>query len=41
MSALVDFRILQAISDLQAIVGDILNRFGDALDLSAPELTSL
>lgn len=41
MSALVDFRTLQAISDLQALVGDILNRTGETLDFSAPELTTL
>ena len=41
MSALVDFRTLQAISDLQALVGDILNRTGETLDFSAPEVTTL
>lgn len=41
MTALVDFRTLQAISDLRALVGDILNRSGDALAFSASERSAL
>ncbi len=41
MSVLVDFRTLQAISDLQALARDVLNRSGDTLDFSVHERTAL
>lgn len=41
MSSLVDFRTLQAISDLRALAKDVLNRAGDGLDFSAAERFSL